>query len=203
MPLTLSVFEPRYRKLVADLLNENTPAAPRFGVVALTAGWEVGELKDVRRVGTTARVSEVFPHPDGRCRLEATGENRFEIVDIDRSSQPYLMAHVRYLTESSGERSAELAPRLAAALSRYNRALGAIGLDPTGPIPAEPAELSYVAARQPWLTVDDRQALLECTDVSARLVMALSIIRREETLLRLLRAVPVSAEALRAGLGSA
>src|SRR5689334_1085172 len=40
MPLSLNVFEPRYRKLVADLLNSGGDAAPQFGVVALRAGWE-------------------------------------------------------------------------------------------------------------------------------------------------------------------
>lgn len=202
MPLSLNVFEPRYRKLVADLLNDESPAAPQFGVVALRAGWEVGVLADVYRVGTTARVSEVFPHADGRCRIEATGQRRFEILELDTKSQPYLIAKVRFLAEDLGEHAAELAPRLAEALARYKEELVGAGVDPSGPIPNDPLELSYSAATQPWLTVSDRQALLEAPDATRRLARAFAIVRRESTLLSALHAVPVSAEALRAGLSS-
>jgi Lon protease-like protein len=202
MPLSLNVFEPRYRKLAADLLNEDSPAPPRFGVVALRAGWEVGALGDVFRVGVTARVSEVFPYPDGRCRLEARGEDRFEILDLDTVSQPYLMARVRFLPDEPGQFAEQLGPKLAQAMARYEAALERAGVEPSGPIPSEPRELSYAAACQPWLTLADRQALLEAPDVSRRLAKALAIIRREATLLSALHAVPVSAENLRAGLGS-
>lgn len=203
MPLTLNVFEPRYRKMVADLLNVDAPAAPQFGVVALRGGWEVGRLSDVFRVGTTAQVSEVFPYPDGQCRLEATGRRRFEIVELDTKSQPYLLASVRFLDEGPAQGERDLIPKLSEAMAAYNRALVACGADTTGPIPTDAHELSYVAAKQQWLTVEDRQALLEAPDVTIRLAKSLSIIKREITLLQALRAVPVSAEALRAGLSTA
>ena len=49
MRLSLHVFEPRYRQLVADLLDDQDPGAPEFGVVALRQGWEVGAARRAAR----------------------------------------------------------------------------------------------------------------------------------------------------------
>jgi len=201
MPLSLNVFEPRYRKLVADLLNSGGDAAPQFGVVALRAGWEVGTLSDVFRVGTTAQVSEVFPYPDGQCRLEATGRRRFEILALDTTSQPYLQAEVRFLDDDEDSGQPELLLKLADAIAQYNRALVHCGADPSGPIPNDPVELSFFTAKQPWLSVEDRQTLLEARTIGTRAAATLHVLRREITLLLALRAVPVTAESLRSAAG--
>src|SRR3954453_140621 len=91
MRLSLHVFEPRYRQLVADLLGAEDPSAPEFGVVALRQGWEVGSLGKLHEIGTSARVTGVLPHPDGRCDLAALGERRFAIEALDTGSKPYLL----------------------------------------------------------------------------------------------------------------
>jgi uncharacterized protein len=70
-PLPLRIFEPRYRQLVADLLE--LPAANRgFGVVAIREGHEVGSesVRALYEVGCLALVTEIEESPDGtsRCR---------------------------------------------------------------------------------------------------------------------------------------
>jgi Lon protease-like protein len=203
MRLALHVFEPRYRQLVADLLSAEEPGAPVFGVVALRQGWEVGELKDVYPVGTTARVTDVLPHPSGVCDLTAVGERRFEIVSLDRMSSPYLRATVRYLAEDDGDISQDLVTGVRAALARHLAALAALNTDLGEGIAATDARsLSYSVAQHPSLPLLDRQRLLECEDTRARLVAARSILRRESQLLSQLRAVPATAATFRAGLGS-
>lgn len=238
MSLSLHIFEPRYRQLVADLLNERDPRAPEFGVVALRGGSEVGKLQDVHQVGTTARVTDVLPLPDGRCNLSAVGERRFVIEELDTAAQPYLVGTVRWLAEPDGELSATLVLRTRLALRRHQQALAQLNvgyLEPTGtgPGPAgepaaspdigaaaepggldqplaappttDPAELdsadarevSYLAARQPWLPLLDRQRLLACPDTAARLHTARAVLRREAELVSQLRAVPISPGALR------
>lgn len=136
MPLSLHIFEPRYRQLIADLLNEHDPQAPEFGVVALRAGWEVGTLQDVYQVGTTARVTDVLPLPDGRCDLSAVGERRFVIEELDTTSRPYLMATVRRLAEPDGRLSAALVSSTRRAMLRHRQALARLNVDyadPSGP----------------------------------------------------------------------
>lgn len=207
MRLALHVFEPRYRQLVADLLNADGPGAPEFGVVALRHGWEVGQLKDLHQIGTTARVTDVLPHPDGRCDLTAVGEQRFRIEALDTSSQPYLTATVRRLAEPDGE----LRPGLPAATRRsldvHRRALIELDVDLGEETPPEQAdgapmsarELSYAVARLASLPLTDRQSLLEVPDTAGRLRAARSILRRENELLVRLHAVPVTASTFRTG----
>lgn len=223
MRLALHVFEPRYRQLVADLLNDQDPQAPEFGVVALRAGWEVGELQDLYEVGTTARVTDVLPLPDGRCNLAATGERRFAVERLDASSRPYLMGTVRWLDEPAGQWSARLLYTTKRALRAYQYALSQLnitaadaedagsGLEPEsddelsvdslsrpGTGDEQTArELSYLVTRQPWLPLADRQRLLASPDTAGRLREGRSVLLRETELVSQLRAVPVTAAAFR------
>jgi hypothetical protein len=213
MRLSLHVFEPRYRQLVADLLNSEHPGAPEFGVVALRQGWEVGELSDVFDIGTTARVTDVLPHPDGRCDLSAVGERRFVIDSLDTTAQPYLTAQVRPLGEPDGELRPGDAAAARNALELHLRTVSLLeamvtdgaelgsGGSPGGAL-IDPRALSYAIARLPSLPLPDRQLLLGVADTANRLQAGRSILRRETELLRQLHAVPATAATFRAGLAS-
>lgn len=202
MRLSLHIFEPRYRQLVADLLGAQTPGGPEFGVVALRQGSEVGELGDVHEVGTSARVIDVLPHADGRCDLAAVGEQRFVIEAVDTTSKPYLVATVRRLAEPDGELRPGMAGAVRRALEAHLRALAELGVEfgdaaaPPGP-GADPRTLSYAVAKLPSLPVPDRQALLGIADTATRLRTSRTVLRRETELVRQLRAVPVSAATFR------
>lgn len=203
MRLSLHVFEPRYRQLVADLLSGERPAAPEFGVVALRQGWEVGEVGDVYDVGTVARVTDVLPHADGRCDLSAVGEGRFVVESLDTGAKPYLVGTVSRLAEPEGELRPELAGSVRRALELHLRTLLALRADPGdvaqslgGSVDAR--ALSYAVAKLPSLPLPDRQSLLSFADTAGRLRAARSILRRETELLRQLRAVPITAASLRA-----
>ena len=208
MPLSLHIFEPRYRRLVADLLSAEGPGAPVFGVVALRSGWEVGPLGQLHEVGTTARVTDVLPHADGRCELAAVGESRFTLEAVNADTKPYLLARVRYLDETAGELAAALAAGVATWLRIHRATVAALGVG-YGPetVAAATAEedataLSYRVAQQPSLPIADRQLLLACPDTGSRLSAARSILRRETELLRQLRAIPATAGMLARGLGA-
>ena len=201
MPLALHVFEPRYRQLVADLLSEDVPGAPIFGVVALRHGLEVGRLADVHEIGTTARVSDVLPRGDGGCDLAAVGERRFTIHSVDNASRPYLLASVSYLPEDDGE----LRPgNLAATRRAWHKhllilaALPGVSVATIG-TPTDAGELSYAVAQLGTLPLADRQLLLTAKDTAQRLERARSILRRESELIRQLHAIPAGATALRYG----
>ena len=202
MRLSLHVFEPRYRQLVADLLGAETPGGPEFGVVALRQGSEVGQLGDVHKVGTSARVTDVLPHADGRCDLAAVGEHRFVIEALDTASKPYLVATVRRLAEPDGELRPGLVGSVRHALEAHLLALAELGVDfgeaAAPPAPgADPRTLSYAVAKLPSLPVPDRQALLGVADTATRLRAGGAVLRRETELVRQLRSVPVSAATFR------
>lgn len=72
-PLTLNVFEPRYRTLVADVL---TKGDGQFGTVLIARGSEVGGGDERCEIGT---VTQLVAH-----RLQASGQIRLACRGIDR-----------------------------------------------------------------------------------------------------------------------
>jgi uncharacterized protein len=206
MRLSLHIFEPRYRQLVADLLDGGSNTGPEFGVVALRHGIEVGPADDLHEVGTTALVSDVVPLSDGRCNIAAVGHRRFAIRSVDSTSQPYLQAHVSFLADGENAADAQLVEAVLSALARHTATLAELGIpsEPTeADLDTDPQQVAYVAARQPGLTISDRQNILSAEDLTGRLFAARSILRRENELLRRLHAIPVSASAFSSGRSAA
>jgi len=75
--LPLQIFEPRYTQLVRDCLRDKEP---RFGVVLISQGREVGG-GDVRcDVGTVAEIAEcVEIEGSGRFILSCRGADRIKV----------------------------------------------------------------------------------------------------------------------------
>ncbi len=75
MPIALRLFEPRYLKMLGDLLEDPTP---EFGVVLIERGHEVGGGDQRFEVGTMAQVLEVDAQQDF-IGLVARGSTRFSV----------------------------------------------------------------------------------------------------------------------------
>jgi Lon protease-like protein len=102
--LPLQIFEPRYRRLVQDLLALPEAGDRRFfGVVAIRQGWEVEQVAPAEAlydIGCTARVQAVRPQPDGGFRIVTVGGERFRLLDVVVGEDPpYLQAEVDWLAE--------------------------------------------------------------------------------------------------------
>ena len=188
--LPLNVFEPRYRALVADLMDK--PENERvFGVVAIKAGHEVGEgaAQALHEIGTTAVVRHVTENEDGTVALVTSGAVRFRLHGVDDAAgTPYLTGLVTALEDLEGDDVDvdATADKVAAAYARYRDELG---LDPPE-LPSAPRVLSYLVAAGMVLEVSDRQALLEQPDTARRLRAELRLLRRERALVGALRALP-------------
>src|SRR4051812_10502285 len=82
--LPLTVFEPRYRRLMRDLLALPAGSDRRFfGVTAIRQGWEVELIAPAEAlydVGCTARLRVVSPQPDGTFQVVAVGGERFRLL---------------------------------------------------------------------------------------------------------------------------
>jgi len=108
--LPLQVFEPRYRRLVRDLLELPEGAARCFGVVAIRQGWEVEDVAPAEAlydVGCTARLQTVRPQPDGGFRIITVGGDRFRLLDLVVGEEPpYLQAEVEWLAEEEAAEEA-------------------------------------------------------------------------------------------------
>ncbi len=108
--LPLQVFEPRYRRLVRDLLERPEGTTRRFGVVAIRQGWEVEDVSPAEAlydVGCTATLQTVRPQPDGGFRIITVGGDRFRLLDLLVGEEPpYLQAEVEWLAEEEAAEEA-------------------------------------------------------------------------------------------------
>jgi len=109
--LPLQIFEPRYRRLVADLVARPEGSGPRsFGVVAIRQGWEVERVAPAEAlfdVGCTAVLRAVTPQTDGGYRLVTVGADRFRLLDVVVADDPpYLQAEVEWLGEEEAAEEA-------------------------------------------------------------------------------------------------
>jgi uncharacterized protein len=76
-PLPLRIFETRYVDMVRYCMREQSP----FGVVLIRAGSEVGRdaAGDTSPIGTTARIMDFNPLPDGLLGITCQGERKFKV----------------------------------------------------------------------------------------------------------------------------
>lgn len=75
--LPLHVFEPRYRAMVQDCMA--SADGPRFGVVLITRGREVGGGDERADVATMARIVELDDLGDGRFALMVIAGERLRV----------------------------------------------------------------------------------------------------------------------------
>lgn len=92
-PLMLRVFEPRYLDMVRRCLKEDG----RFGVVLILEGAEAGEAVTVAAIGTSARVVDFDPLPDGLLGITCLGERRVRILKRWQQEDGLNLADVQYL----------------------------------------------------------------------------------------------------------
>ena len=200
--LPLHVFEERYRELVRTLVELPEGARRRFGVVAIRQGWEVGEdaVSALHDVGCAAELRRVSRYPDGRYDIVTVGTDRFRLRSVDREVQPYLVGSVDWLpAEPAPAGVAGLAAAVGAVFGDYVAAAAGLQGRPTeqAELPDDPVELAYAVAAAAVLTLEDRQALLEAETTRARLRAELRLLKRETTMVRRLRALPVPIAELR------
>jgi len=194
--LPLHVFEARYRELVRTLVGLPEGARRRFGVVAIRQGWEVGDdaVSALHDVGCAAELRRVSRYPDGRYDIVTVGTDRFRLRSADRAARPYLVGSVDWLpAEPAPAGVAGLAAAVDAVFGEYVDATAELQGRPTeqAELPDDPVELAYAVAAAAVLTLEDRQALLAAETTRARLRAELRLLKRETTMARRLRALPV------------
>ena len=190
--LPMQIFEPRYTALIRDCMRDDDP---RFGVVLISHGREVGG-GDVRcDVGTVARITDcVDLAGSGRFVLRCQTGERIRVCDW-LPDDPYPRAMVQAWPDEPGEpvtarQLEELEDRVMALFERIADARGVplpdrvtlLGGDKAGPDFTAGQRLFALAARIPIGTADqytvlsapsaaDRLAALsEAVDAVAELV---------------------------------
>ncbi|WP_297544538.1 LON peptidase substrate-binding domain-containing protein [Amycolatopsis sp.] len=194
--LPLHIFEPRYRQLTIDLVTGAVPDR-EFGVIALKTSLvrEVETLEHVQSFGCAALLREAKRLPDGRFDVVTVGGRRFRLLDIDRTSAPYLVGSVEWIpdepvTDGGAEAAERLAEVARAAHRRYCEAAWEREDWHVPPAETTVDELAYLLAVDCLLPLEDRQRLLEETHPLRRLRITGQLLTREAGFLAALRAVP-------------
>jgi hypothetical protein len=171
MPLPLHVFEPRYRKMTADVMASHKI----IGMTLLKPGWEADYYgrPPVYPIGCAGEVEECVALDDGRFNIRLRGVARFRIRE-EQDGEPYRLAAVEALEDTIGDEAALEEGR--------RKVLAAIGRAADGPSflvtqPALPAELFVNAVCQALsLSPVEKQSLLDCDSVGRRCARLLEIL---------------------------
>ncbi|WP_163756648.1 LON peptidase substrate-binding domain-containing protein [Mycobacterium botniense] len=172
--LPLRIFEPRYTMLVADCMRTDDP---RFGVVLISRGREVGGGDSRCDVGVLASISECVNLGAGRYRLRCRTGARIRVCEW-LPDDPYPRAIVRVWPDEPGEpvaddRLRELEARVMGLFERIAAARGATlpGRDVllgSGPYANAGDRLYALASRIP-IGPADRYAVLSAPSAAQRL----------------------------------
>lgn len=174
--LPLQIFEPRYAELVRDCMRDNSP---RFGVVLISQGREVGG-GDVRcDVGTVARITEcVEVAGSGRFVLSCRTSERIKVCEW-LPDDPYPRAVVEEWPDEPGKpvsagQLEELEDRMMALFERIANArdLPVPDREEVLGVPAdtdEPGERLYALASRIPIGPADRYAVLAAPTAAERL----------------------------------
>jgi Lon protease-like protein len=144
-PLPLHIFEPRYKEMVGECLDEKKV----FGIVRL-------EEDKLAEVGCTAEILAVTKkYDDGRMDIVTEGRERFEILEVNED-RSFLQGQVKYFEDAPEITPPGDAKRL---ISLHNEILTLVGAEPATPDPDDP-HLTFTLAASLPLDLDFKQMLL-------------------------------------------
>jgi Lon protease-like protein len=158
-PLPLHIFEPRYKEMIGECLEQHRT----FGVVRVVE-------QGLAEVGCTAEIITVVKeYPDGRLDLVAEGRKRFEVLRVNQE-RSFLQAEVLMIEDEPGAppqadttRAVQLHSELLA-LAGARQDLSA----------ADPELLSFYLAGSLPLDLDFKQRLLSLRSEPERVSLLIS-----------------------------
>lgn len=154
VPLPLHVFEPRYKEMIAECLDEKKP----FGVVRASS-------EGVAEIGCTAEILEVTKrYDDGRMDILTRGVERFEVLQVN-DERAFLQAEISVIEDEPGKSPAQAVERAVQLHAEIVKLAGAEASEPDG----EADNLSFLLAGSLPLDLDFKQKLLTTLSEAKRL----------------------------------
>ncbi len=166
--LPLRIFEPRYKDMIGQCLENGTP----FGVCLIQEGKESGGVALPHVLGTIAEIKKAEHKANGDIHITVEGSKRFRLVEELKRS-PTWLAKVQILEEPVGDQDAtrDAKDELRMAMSRYANLYYLLTSKQLmfEKYFRDPVRLSYYLADLLELENDEKQALLEAPDAATRL----------------------------------
>ena len=152
-PLPLHIFEPRYKEMVNECLEQKRP----FGMVR-------ANKNELAEVGCTAVILNVSKkYDDGRIDIVTEGKQRFEIVQLSQE-RSFLQGEVLYFDDEPAEVAAA---DLDTVTQLHQQLLDILGENVT--IDRRQPLISFHLAHELPVDLDFKQALLEMKSEAERI----------------------------------
>jgi Lon protease-like protein len=170
MPMPLHIFEPRYRKMLADI----RAGSNLFGLSYFDSSSAESEVPPAGHIGCVAEVTESQALPDGRSNVLAVGVVRYQVESYVERGDAYLVVHANYFEDylEEGEALSAKSRDVAGMFMRVANSIRTIN-DERGNLPdisdTDPQKLSFLVAAAMEIEVEIKQELLEMRSTSKRL----------------------------------
>jgi uncharacterized protein len=160
VPLPLHIFEPRYKEMIAECLEQKKP----FGVVRASS-------EGVADIGCTAEIMSVTKkYDDGRMDILTRGVERFEVIHVN-DERAFLQAEISVVQdeeEGDAESSKPANEMVTQAVRLHAEIAKLAGAEPSGPH-EQASNLSFLLAGSLPLDLDFKQSLLTTLSEAKRL----------------------------------
>ncbi|KAF1857001.1 hypothetical protein Lal_00044905 [Lupinus albus] len=165
-PLPLHIFEPRYREMIATILDGDK----LFGVLLIDSRHQVATI------GSAAEVIEVEKLPDGRMNILTVGIRRFKVIDTN-FDKDYLQGDIQWLDDNASDSEDEENARKMAQEVRdaikdildLTSKLNDYHIPMPEDLPLDAESLSFWVASTMYNLAEEQQVLLEMRDTGTRL----------------------------------
>jgi Lon protease-like protein len=152
-PLPLHIFEPRYKEMIGECLEQERP----FGMVR-------AKENALAAIGCSANIMTVIKkYEDGRLDIAAEGERRFEIIEVNQE-RSFLQAEVAFIEDEPSSVSKTAAD---AVIELHQQLFAVLGQHVE--VERGAAFLSYHLAAELPVDLDFKQTLLEMKSESERI----------------------------------
>jgi Lon protease-like protein len=166
--LPLHIFEPRYRRMLADCQVGDG----RFGILPADP---VSEAPPVGTVGCVAELRAVQPRADGRANILVAGARRFLLDRYADEPTPYLVGAVTEFDDTSDAVDSGALERLRSAYLAFASLRGEVTDSEADAPPSDPGTLSFHVAAALDLDTAEAQRLLELRSTAARVTRLLEL----------------------------
>ncbi len=158
VPLPLHIFEPRYKEMIAECLEQKKP----FGVVRASSD-------GVADIGCTAEIMSVTKkYDDGRMDILTRGVERFEVIEVNED-RSFLQAEISVVQDEVEDEPAKpAADRVTQAVRLHAEIAKLAGTELSGP-DEHAGNLSFLLAGSLPLDLDFKQSLLATLSEAKRL----------------------------------
>lgn len=163
MLLPLHIFEERYKEMIAYCLKEKKP----FAVTLV-------HNESVMQTATLAEVVAVIKeYPDGRMDILTRGDERVRLSNVSEDAS-YLQAEYEIFQDSSTEAPNELMRGARKLLRQFIKQAGDnVDEDKLSTLKSD--ELGFLLSAHGGYSLPEKQQLLEMTDATERLTMAVEV----------------------------